>query len=83
MARFCCSPAIAYYILQRLIIGEAGHQSKLAMSFGHDWKGKLSPLLYAIGIGLAFFRPWAAGCIFVLVALVWLIPDRRIERVVG
>lgn len=74
--------AIAYYILQWLIIGEAGHGSKLAQSFGRDWKGKLSPLLYAIGIVLSFFRPWAAGCIYVLVALGWLIPDRRIERVV-
>jgi uncharacterized membrane protein len=74
--------AIAYYILQSLIIAEAGHDSKLADSFGRDWKGKLSPLLYAIGIGLAFFRPWAAGCIYVVVALGWLIPDRRIERVV-
>jgi uncharacterized membrane protein len=74
--------AIAYYILQRLIIAEAGHNSQLAASFGRDWKGKLSPVLYAIGIGLAFFRPWAAGFIYVLVALIWLIPDRRIERVV-
>jgi len=74
--------AIAYYILQWLIIAEAGPHSKLAESFGRDWKGKLSPLLYASGIGLAFFRPWAAGCIYVLVALTWLIPDRRIERVV-
>jgi uncharacterized membrane protein len=74
--------AIAYYILQRIIISEAGPDSKLASSFGRDWKGKLSPLLYAIGIGLAFFRPWAAGFIYVLVALGWLIPDRRIERVV-
>jgi TMEM175 potassium channel family protein len=74
--------AIAYYILQRLIIAEAGHDSKLAASFGRDWKGKLSPVLYAVGIALAFFRPWAAGLIYVLVALIWLIPDRRIERVV-
>ena len=74
--------AIAYYILQRLILAEAGPDSRLASSFGRDWKGKLSPLLYALGIGLAFFRSWAAGCIYVLVALMWLIPDRRIERVV-
>jgi len=74
--------AIAYYILQWLIIAEAGSDSKLAESFGRDWKGKLSPLLYATGIALSFFRPWAAGCVYVLVALMWLIPDRRIERVV-
>ena len=75
--------AIAYYVLQWLIIAEAGAHSKLAESFGRDWKGKLSPVLYAIGIGLSFFLPWAAGFIYVLVALVWLIPDRRIERVVN
>ena len=74
--------AVAYYILQWRIIVEAGPHSKLAHSFGRDWKGKLSPLLYAIGIGLAFVRPWAAGAVYVLVALGWLIPDRRIERVV-
>jgi TMEM175 potassium channel family protein len=73
--------AIAYYILQSLILAEAGPDSKLADAFRRDWKGKLSPLLYVIGIGLAFFRPWAAGCIYVLVALTWLIPDRRIARV--
>ncbi len=74
--------AIAYYILQWLIIAEAGPDSKLAQSFGRDWKGKLSPVVYATGIALSFFRPWAAGCVYVLVALMWLIPDRRIERVV-
>jgi uncharacterized membrane protein len=74
--------AIAYYILQTLIVAEAGGaQSSLAAAIGKDWKGKLSPVLYAIGIGLSFLRPWAAGCIYVLVALIWLIPDRRIERV--
>ena len=73
--------AIAYYILQWLIIAEAGRHSKLAESVGRDWKGKLSPLLYAIGVGLSFFRPWAAGVIYVLVALMWLIPDRRLARV--
>jgi uncharacterized membrane protein len=72
--------AIAYYILQWLILAEAGPHSKLAKSFGRDWKGKLSPLLYAIGITLSFFRPWAAGCIYVLVALMWLIPDRRLAQ---
>jgi uncharacterized membrane protein len=72
--------AIAYYILQWLIIAEAGPHSKLAESFGRDWKGKLSPLLYATGIALSFFRPWAAGCIYVFVALIWLIPDPRLAR---
>jgi uncharacterized membrane protein len=74
--------AIAYYILQGLIIAEAGRESKLAGAFSRDWKGKLSPILYASGIVLSFIRPWAAGAVYVLVALIWLIPDRRIERVV-
>jgi uncharacterized membrane protein len=73
--------AIAYYILQWLIIVEAGRHSKLAEAVGRDWKGKLSPLLYAIGVGFSFFRPWAAGVIYVLVALMWLIPDPRLARV--
>jgi uncharacterized membrane protein len=72
--------AIAYYILQWLIIAEAGPDSKLAESFGRDWKGKLSPLLYAIGIGVSFYLPWIAGCIYTLVALMWLVPDRRLEK---
>jgi uncharacterized membrane protein len=76
--------AIAYYILQSLIIaGQGGRQSEFAVAIGKDWKGKLSPVLYAIAIGASFFRPWLAGCIYVLVALIWLVPDRRIERVLA
>ncbi len=74
--------AVAYYILQNLIIAEAGANSKLAHAFQADWKGKLSPVLYAAGIGLSFVRPWIAGSIYVAVALLWLIPDRRIAGVV-
>jgi uncharacterized membrane protein len=74
--------AVAYYILQGLIIAEAGANSKLAHAFEADWKGKLSPVLYATGIALSFVRPWLAGSIYVVVALLWLIPDRRIARVV-
>ena len=74
--------AVAYYILQSLIIAEAGPNSKLARAFGADWKGKLSPVFYTAGIGLSFFRPWLAGCIYVVVALMWLIPDKRIESMV-
>ncbi len=74
--------ALAYYILQNLIIAEAGNDSKLARSFGHDWKGRLSPVFYAAGIVASFFHPWLAGGIDVFVALTWLIPDRRIARVV-
>ena len=75
--------AIAYYILQTLIVAElGGPESKLAQSLGKDWKGKLSPLLYVIAIGVSVIRPWAAVCLYVFVALIWLVPDRRIEQVV-
>jgi uncharacterized membrane protein len=74
--------AIAYYILQNRIIAEEGRGSKLAMSFGKDWKGKLSPVLYLLAIVVAFFAPSVAGGIYIFVALWWLVPDRRIERVV-
>ena len=75
--------AIAYYILQCVILAEQGRDSKLAASIGRDYKGKLSPVLYAIAIVVSFFRPWIAGGIYVFVAFMWLIPDRRIERVVA
>jgi uncharacterized membrane protein len=73
--------AIAYYILQSLIVAEhGGRESKLAAVIGKDWKGKLSPVFYALAIIVSFFAPWAAGTIYVVVALLWLIPDRRLER---
>lgn len=75
--------AIAYYLLQRLIVAQQGGcESKLARALGTDWKGKLSPLFYAIGIGVSFIRPLLAGCIYVFVALMWLVPDSRIEHVI-
>jgi uncharacterized membrane protein len=76
------SSAAAYYILQSLIVAGEGPGSKLSVAIGRDWKGKLSPFFYLTGIGLSFLRPWMAGCLYISVALVWLIPDRRIERVV-
>jgi len=72
--------AIAYYILQRAIIAKEGRDSLLASAVGVDWKGKLSPLLYLIAIPLAFVNSWIAGGLYVFVALLWLIPDPRIER---
>ena len=72
--------AIAYGILQRVIIAEQGEFSLVATAVGRDLKGKLSPLLYAIAIPAAFLHQWISGGIYVLVALIWLIPDRRIER---
>jgi uncharacterized membrane protein len=75
--------AIAYYILQNLIVKEqGGKETKLAQSLGKDWKGKLSPVLYAAAIALSFFAPLLAGGLYVFVALIWLVPDKRIERVV-
>lgn len=75
--------AIAYWILQQTIIRAQGERSLLKRAVGWDWKGKLSPLFYALAIGLAFLRPWLAQSIYVLVALIWLIPDKRIERLVS
>ena len=72
-------PAIAYYVLQNTIIAAEGPGSRLRAAIGRDLKGKVSPLLYAAAIGLAFVRPWLAHAIFVLVALIWLVPDPRIE----
>ena len=72
--------ALAYFILQHAIIAQQGAQSLLATALGSDWKGKLSPVLYLAAIPLAFVGPWISAALFVLVALLWLIPDRRIER---
>ena len=72
--------ALAYYILQRAIIAKEGRDSLLASAVGGDWKGKLSPVLYLIAIPLAFVNSWIASGLYVFVALLWLIPDPRIER---
>lgn len=72
--------AIAYYLLQRAIIAQEGQHSLLASALGTDWKGKLSPALCLAAIPLAFVSPWFATGLYTLVALLWLIPDRRIER---
>lgn len=72
--------AIAYWILQQLIIASQGRDSLLKKAVGSDWKGKLSPILYAVAIVLAFWSQWISIGLYVLVALIWLVPDRRIER---
>jgi uncharacterized membrane protein len=72
--------AIAYWILQQLIISSQGDDSLLRKAVGHDWKGKLSPLLYVLAIVAAFWSQWISQSLYVLVALVWLVPDRRIEK---
>ena len=75
--------AISYFILQGTIIASQGHGSVLAKALGRDIKGKLSMLLYGVAVISAFFEPWMAGSIYIFVALMWLVPDRRIERVIG
>ena len=73
--------AIAYNLLQRAILAKEGRNSLLAIALGRDWKGKLSPLIYLSAIPLAFVNPWISTGLYVLGAMIWLIPDRRIERV--
>ena len=74
-------PAIAYYLLQRTIVHQQGKHSVLASALGRDVKGKISPLLYAAAVALAFVDAWLSIAIYALVAVMWLIPDRRIEKV--
>ncbi|HEY6474524.1 MAG TPA: TMEM175 family protein [Acidimicrobiales bacterium] len=71
--------AIAYFILVRAILAEEGSSSELAAAVGNDMKGRISPVLYAMAIPLSFVNCWAALGIYVFVALMWLVPDRRIE----
>jgi len=73
--------AIAYYLLQQTIIRAQGEDSILKKAVGSDWKGKLSPVLYLIAIVATLRSPWIAQAIYVVAALIWLIPDRRIESV--
>jgi uncharacterized membrane protein len=70
----------AYWILQQLIIRSQGQDSLLKKAVGNDWKGKLSPALYAVAVVTCFYSQWIAQAIFVFVALMWLVPDPRIEH---
>jgi uncharacterized membrane protein len=76
-------PAIAYYLLQKAILRRHGMASVLAKALGNDIKGKISPLLYLAAIVLAFISPWISIAIYTLVAVIWLIPDRRIEDAIS
>ena len=73
--------AIAYYVLQLTIMAAQGPDALLKKALGNDWKGKLSPIAYIIAIPLAFWLPWVSLAIYVGIALLWLVPDRRIEKV--
>jgi uncharacterized membrane protein len=76
-------PAIAYFLLQQLIIAAQGPSSVLKRAIRGDWKGKASPILYAIAIPTAFWSRWISLSLYVLVALIWFVPDRRIEKIVS
>ena len=76
-------PAIAYYLLQKAIIRKQGQHSILANALGSDLKGKASPILYLTGIILAFVHPWISIGIYALVAIMWLVPDRRIANAIS
>ena len=71
--------AIAYYVLQQMIIAQQGRNSKLKAAIGRDFKGKISPLIYLAAIPLAFVNQWISDALYVFGALIWLVPDRRIE----
>jgi uncharacterized membrane protein len=72
--------AVAYYTLQGTLLRAEGEESLLARAIGRDYKGKASPLLYCLGIGLSFVSPWLGLAVYVVVALMWLVPDRRVEH---
>jgi len=76
--------AIAYFLLQRMILRLHGDESLLKKAIGNDLKGKASPILYVTAIILSYFdiSQWAAGGLYVLVALIWLVPDKRIEKTI-
>jgi uncharacterized membrane protein len=76
-------PAIAYYLLVKAIIHRHGRDSMLAQAVGQDLKGKISVLLLAAGIVVAFVAPWVSMVLYVVVAILWIAPDRRIERMIA
>lgn len=72
--------ALSWYVMQTVVIRSQGPDSKLRRALGADWKGKLSPLLYTAGIALSFIRPIAGALTYAGVAVLWLVPDRRVHR---
>jgi uncharacterized membrane protein len=75
--------ALAYFVLVRALIAREGRDSLLAKAIGNDDKGKISPLLYAMAIPIALVAPWLSFALYVLVAMIWFVPDLRIERTIG
>ncbi|WP_427132332.1 TMEM175 family protein [Pseudarthrobacter sp. S9] len=74
--------ALAYFILERALIRQQGPDGPLAQAIGRDWKGKTSPLIYLAGLGLSAVQPLLGVAVYTIVALIWLIPDRRVEHFV-
>ena len=74
--------AVAYRILEYVITKVSGKESSLAAALGRNFKGNVSPVLYAAGIGVAFISPWISGTIYTIVAVMWLVPDRRLRTVI-
>lgn len=74
--------AIAYWILKNRIITIQGENSIVKKAIKNDFKGKISPVLYLLGIGFSFYNEWISGATYILVALMWLVPDTRIEKVI-
>jgi uncharacterized membrane protein len=75
-------PALAWYVMKLAIIRVEGRDSAFARMVGRDFKGVISPVLYAAGIGLAFVNPWISDVIYFLVAMMWFIPERRVEKLI-
>jgi uncharacterized membrane protein len=74
--------AIAYFVLEQALIRQQGRDGPLAQAIGRDWKGKTSPLIYLGGLGLTAVQPLLGVAAYTIVALIWLIPDRRVEHFV-
>jgi len=71
---------VAYFFLAHALISSHGKKSTLAAAIGKDWKGKISVIIYAIGIGISFLNEWIAFTLYALVAAIWFVPDQRIEK---
>lgn len=75
--------SVAYWILEQAIIRAEGPNSVLRTALGWDWKGRLSPVIYLVAIAMSLFSHWIGQSLYAVVALLWLVPDRRIERALG
>ncbi len=72
--------ACAYYLLTLTLLASHGKDSVIAIALGNDFKGKISVVIYLVAIGLIFWKPWITYCLYIFVAIIWLVPDRRIEK---